>query len=169
MNFSAIEVGYIYILQNPAFSADTLKAGKTARCVYTRARELSGQTGVPEPFTVAYSGAVWDIAQAEEMLFRRLEPFRPRDCKEYFRLPSRRLSPSRKKSSLRSTSSSARLSRSGSSHGTSSSTRCASETKLRERGTKSSKITLTNLRGCMHPIHRTNSSSSSCIRGKFGT
>ena len=87
MTFCAIEAGYIYILQNPAFSPDTLKIGKTRRDVYTRARELSQETGVPEDFVVAYSAAVWDVAQAERLLFSRLSDFRPKTCKEYFRLP----------------------------------------------------------------------------------
>jgi hypothetical protein len=87
MNVSAIRAGHIYLLQNPAFTPDTLKGGKTSRCVYARARELSRQTAIPEPFIVAYKDAVWDIAQAEDRLFSRLDRYRRYHTKEYFRLP----------------------------------------------------------------------------------
>lgn len=36
---------------------------------------------------MAYSREVWDIAQAEDMIFSRLDAFRPRYRKEFFRLP----------------------------------------------------------------------------------
>jgi hypothetical protein len=87
MRFNQIEHGHIYILQNPAFPADMLKIGKTRGSVYERAHRLSRVTGVPEDFVVAYSREVWDIAQAEDMIFSRLDAFRPRYRKEFFRLP----------------------------------------------------------------------------------
>jgi hypothetical protein len=87
MHFKNIENGYIYIFQNRCFAPDILKIGKTTRCVYDRARQLSRETGVPEDFTVAYSKQVWDIAQAEDSIFLRLRDFRRHSRKEFFQLP----------------------------------------------------------------------------------
>lgn len=87
MHYKAIESGYVYIFQNPGFAEDMLKIGKTRKCVYARARQLSRETGVPEDFTAAYSREVWDIAQAEDNIFLRLDAFRTRRRKEFFRLP----------------------------------------------------------------------------------
>ena len=63
--------------------------GKTTKPVHVRARQLSRETGVPADFAVAYQKEVWDIAQAEDRIFARLQTFCRRNRKEFFeiRLP----------------------------------------------------------------------------------
>lgn len=57
--------GYIYILINPSLHG-MVKIGKTSREPKVRAKELTRATGVPTPFSVAYSVYVNDCDAAEK-------------------------------------------------------------------------------------------------------
>jgi hypothetical protein len=67
--------GHVYILLNASIPG-LLKIGMTARAPEERARELSQGTGVPAPFSVAYSEEVPDCQAAEALIHARLAPFR---------------------------------------------------------------------------------------------
>ena len=76
--------GYIYILLNPSMPG-LLKIGKTRRTSDVRAEELSGETGVPSDFIVAYEVLVSDCAAAESEVHRELADFRFKENKEFFK------------------------------------------------------------------------------------
>ena len=80
--------GHVYILVN-ATMPGYLKIGMTERTPEERARELSQVTGVPVPFTVAYSEDVPDCAAAERLIHARLDQFRTRKGREFFHLSLR--------------------------------------------------------------------------------
>lgn len=77
--------GYIYILINASFEG-LVKIGETMRSPEERARELSQGTGIPSPFLVAYSKQVSDSVKAEKMLHQKLDQFRIRSNREFFRI-----------------------------------------------------------------------------------
>src|SRR5262245_15612596 len=64
--------GFVYVLINPALSG-LVKIGCTSSSAEERAAQLSASTGVPQPFVVAYSAAVPDMAEAERRVHRILE------------------------------------------------------------------------------------------------
>ena len=64
--------GFVYVFMNPAFP-DHVKIGKTTRAPEDRAKELSGATGVPTPFVVAYYGCFPDCDRAESYVHALLE------------------------------------------------------------------------------------------------
>jgi hypothetical protein len=76
--------GYIYILTNPAFPG-LVKIGHTGRTPQIRAAELSAATGLPAPFTVAWSHQVTDHAALEAIVHARLGNCRPNGSREFFR------------------------------------------------------------------------------------
>ena len=80
--------GHIYILLNPTMPT-YLKIGMTSRTPEERARELSQATGVPVPYTVAYSEEVINCEAAESMVHSRLAKFRVNRGREFFHLPLR--------------------------------------------------------------------------------
>ncbi len=63
--------GYIYILSNPSM-AGLLKIGRTTRAPRERLAELSGATGVPTPFVLAFDAYVEDTCRAEAFVHARL-------------------------------------------------------------------------------------------------
>jgi hypothetical protein len=77
--------GYIYVLINPSM-AGLVKIGKTTRDPAGRARELSGATGVPSPFVVAYDAFFDDCSSAEEFVHALLEQngYRVSSNREFF-------------------------------------------------------------------------------------
>lgn len=79
-------VGHVYILANASMPG-LLKIGMTVRTPEERAAEVSRGTGVPSPFMVAYSEKVPDCFEAERLIHRRLDRFRPRRNREFFQLP----------------------------------------------------------------------------------
>lgn len=81
-------VGHVYILLN-ATMPGYLKVGMTERTPEERARELSQVTGVPVPFSVAYSETVPDCQAAERLIHLRLDQFRTTQNREFFHLPLR--------------------------------------------------------------------------------
>lgn len=79
------ENGYIYILINPSLK-NLIKIGKTTRDVDERAKELSGSTGIPTPFVVAYQMFVKNCSEAEKYVHARLDlnGLRVNDNREFF-------------------------------------------------------------------------------------
>jgi len=80
--------GYIYVLVNSSFG-DMLKIGKTSRSPEERAAELSGNSGMPTEFIVAYSAQVSDCDEVEKLVHERLKEFRLNSGREFFRTPLR--------------------------------------------------------------------------------
>jgi hypothetical protein len=80
--------GYIYILINPLMPG-LLKIGKTRRTPDARAEELSGDTGVPAEFIVAYETPVSDCDAAEAEIHRKLGNFRSNKNREFFKIDLR--------------------------------------------------------------------------------
>jgi len=72
-----------------------VKVGKTKRDTQERANELSGTTGVPTPFIVAYEIFVSDCTQAEEYLHTLLgtKGYRISQNREFFDIPLKELIP----------------------------------------------------------------------------
>jgi len=77
--------GYIYVLVNPSMDG-LVKIGKTTRDPAGRAKELSGATGVPTPFVLAYDLFFNDCSAAEEFVHALLEQkgYRVSSNREFF-------------------------------------------------------------------------------------
>jgi hypothetical protein len=54
----------------------------------TRAKQISGATGVPEPFDVLFACSVADCRAAESKAHCRLAAFRVNESREFFRIPA---------------------------------------------------------------------------------
>lgn len=71
--------GFVYILRNSYLSGPTgkpvVKIGGTGRCAQKRAGELSGATGVPGTYTVAFTTRIADWPRLEAMVHRALRRF----------------------------------------------------------------------------------------------
>ena len=78
--------GYIYILTNPSLAETHLKIGRTSRHPDQRAAEISGSTGVPTPFEVAWFGETVDCILAEAIVHEQLSDFRTNTSREFFEL-----------------------------------------------------------------------------------
>jgi len=76
--------GFIYIAKNQAMPG-LLKIGYTEKVPTARVDELF-TTGVPEPFQIAYYCLVDDAKSLEGTIHRRLESFRSRKNREFFRV-----------------------------------------------------------------------------------
>lgn len=78
--------GFVYALINPSMEG-LVKVGKTNREPKGRANELSGATGVPTPFVLAYSAPFGNCAEAEKMVHTLLETKceRVSDNREFFK------------------------------------------------------------------------------------
>ena len=81
------DIGWIYVLRNPAFKSGLLKVGKTARFPTERAEELGGATGVPQDFRLLHYIHVGDRHEAEKYVHRLLAPTRYREGREFFEAP----------------------------------------------------------------------------------
>jgi T5orf172 domain len=79
--------GYIYILHNPSLRDESLKIGKTTRNPYTRAKELSRETGVAQEYVVAYQRWVMNPNHAEAKIHTYLDRYRINNKREFFGLP----------------------------------------------------------------------------------
>lgn len=77
--------GWVYILTNEAMPG-LVKIGLTTRNPKERAAELSGASGVPLPFAVAWSRAVSDCAFVETAVHRMLDDRRVNGKRESFRV-----------------------------------------------------------------------------------
>src|SRR5438128_1100387 len=78
--------GHVYILLNPMMQG-LLKIGMTERTPEERARELSNTTGVPVPYSIAFSEEVIDCVRAERLIHARLDRHRVNQHREFFHLP----------------------------------------------------------------------------------
>ena len=83
-----MNAGFIYVLINASIP-DMVKVGKTERDPESRAKELSGVTGVPTPFIVAYKEFFNDCSAAEEYVHVLLEAqgYRVAANREFFAAP----------------------------------------------------------------------------------
>ena len=84
------QLGYVYALTNPSMP-HLVKIGKTTRSPAERARELSGNTNIPTPFSVIYYASFDDCAAAEKYIHRELEEagYRPSKNREFFEITVR--------------------------------------------------------------------------------
>ena len=78
--------GWIYVLMNSSFESDLLKIGVTQRTPEKRANELSKQTGIPNPFQVAFSIEVGECIKVEKLIHSTLEKFRYTSNREFFKI-----------------------------------------------------------------------------------
>ena len=76
--------GWVYVLTNPAMPG-LVKIGLTTRTPKERAAELSGASGVPLPYAVAWARAVSDCAYVEKAVHRMLDDRRVSGKREAFR------------------------------------------------------------------------------------
>jgi len=81
------DLGWIYVLRNPAFRKGLLKIGKTSRFPTERARELGRRTGMPEGFQVLHYIHVSDHHAAEAYAHQLLADERYRPDREFFEVP----------------------------------------------------------------------------------
>ncbi len=81
-----MEPGSVYVLVNSSYPG-LIKVGFTTRPVPERVAELSGATGVPTPFVLAYDQAFADGARAERAVHDELERLglRINSHREFFR------------------------------------------------------------------------------------
>jgi hypothetical protein len=81
-----VATGYVYVLVNSAMPG-LVKVGKTSRSASERVDELSGATGVPAPFVLAFEQLFEDCALAEDFVHAELERrgLRPANNREFFR------------------------------------------------------------------------------------
>ena len=77
--------GYIYALTNESIPGQ-IKLGRTVNHPEDRAADLSSDTGVPTPFTVAYFVAVSDDVQAEKSIHRTFKRQRVNPKREFFEI-----------------------------------------------------------------------------------
>jgi hypothetical protein len=85
------DIGWLYVLRNPAFKDSLLKVGKTARFPTERAKELGGSTSVPQEFRLLHYVHVGDRHEAEKYVHRLLAPSRYREDREFFEAPLPRI------------------------------------------------------------------------------
>jgi hypothetical protein len=78
--------GWLYALQNPMHPPDLLKVGLSTRAPEDRAAELSADTGVPLPYTVAHAVYVLDCGVAEDRMHGLLAGCRLVRTREFFRI-----------------------------------------------------------------------------------
>lgn len=78
-------LGWVYILTNPAFKEGMIKIGFTSRDTpQERAEELSGTTGVPTKFTVVWAARMPDAQSVERTAHRLLQSKRSNGNREFF-------------------------------------------------------------------------------------
>ncbi len=77
--------GFVYVMTNPSLKG-MVKIGYTLRSPDERAAELSGTSGIPTPFKVAYSFECDDPEAVEQRLHNRFASTRVNFGREFFRL-----------------------------------------------------------------------------------
>lgn len=78
------DIGFVYVLENYSMPG-VLKIGMTMRSPSARAAELSGVTGVPEPFTLIYYAEVENPKAVEAMLHSLFSHQRVSENREFFK------------------------------------------------------------------------------------
>ena len=81
------DVGWVYLMRNPAFREPLLKIGKSSRPPMQRAAELGKETSAPEGFELVYFIHVRDHHSAEATAHRALDQYRKSRSKEFFTAP----------------------------------------------------------------------------------
>lgn len=81
------DVGWVYIMRNPAFRDPLLKIGKSSRPPMHRAAELGKETSAPEGFDVIFFIHASNYHMAEALAHRELRDFRKARNKEFFTAP----------------------------------------------------------------------------------
>ncbi len=81
------DVGWVYIMRNPAFREALFKIGKSSRPPMLRAAELGAATSVPVGFEVLHFIHASDHHAAEALAHRELQPYRRARNKEFFDAP----------------------------------------------------------------------------------
>ena len=81
--------GFVYILWNESMPG-LYKIGRTSRSPHARAEELSGATGVPTPFNVAFHAESPDHEQLEIDIHEHFSHCRVNGGREFFALESLR-------------------------------------------------------------------------------
>lgn len=86
MNKKKLEIGYVYVLSNPAMPG-LLKIGFTQHSdTKRRALELSKNTAVPLHFVVEFEQLLENPVQYERLIHARLSQYRLSPDKEFFRI-----------------------------------------------------------------------------------
>lgn len=80
--------GYVYAMINPSMEG-LVKVGKTSKDSKGRVSELSGATGVPTPFLLAFDAYFEDCSRGEEYVHTLLESsnYRVSSNREFFKAP----------------------------------------------------------------------------------
>ena len=81
------DIGWVYLMRNPAFREPLLKVGKSSRPPMQRAAELGKETSAPEGFELVYFIHARDHHSAEAMAHRALDQYRKSRSKEFFAAP----------------------------------------------------------------------------------
>jgi hypothetical protein len=79
-----MKIGYLYALTNRAFANSLIKIGHTTKEPDMRAKEISGATGVPAPFDIAFAFKVYDCKEAETKIHEILKTYRNNNKREFF-------------------------------------------------------------------------------------
>lgn len=79
--------GSIYVARSPAHATGLYKVGLTRLTADKRAKELSGATGVAQPFEVLAEWAVGDCSRVEREVHASLDEYRLNDRREFFQCP----------------------------------------------------------------------------------
>jgi len=77
--------GFIYVLRNDLMPG-LVKIGQTTRSAEHCASEISGGTGVPDEFVVAFQIEVTDCELVEQLVHEKLSAFRVNEKREFFKL-----------------------------------------------------------------------------------
>jgi hypothetical protein len=80
-----MSLGFVYILSNPAMPG-YVKIGYTMRVPDARVGELSGPTGVPQPFVLEFWCLTEEPEAAERDMHETLIPYRVTANREFFQL-----------------------------------------------------------------------------------
>ena len=80
------EAGWVYILSTRE-QPDILKVGMTTRTVFERVQEINSATGVLVPFAARRVFRVQNARHAEKRIHSRLDRYRIRSDREFFKLP----------------------------------------------------------------------------------
>ncbi len=75
--------GFVYVLSNPSIPGK-IKIGKSSRCPHLRAKELSSETGVPQPFKVEYFAFMDGYDECEREVHDQLFDYRENKKREFF-------------------------------------------------------------------------------------
>lgn len=79
--------GFVYVLSNNSFRSELIKIGQSGYHPTKRAKELSSETSVPEPFFVEYCALVDNFEQLEKKVHEVLQSYRNTENREFFNCP----------------------------------------------------------------------------------